>query len=245
MLNDYLGGGLFYFYEPQYMISLHHIVKVYESNSVKTSALNEISLTINEGEFVSVMGPSGCGKTTLLNIIGMLDEFDKGLYIFDNMDIRGLSEKERVKLRKQNIGFVFQNFNLLEELTVFENIELPLVYLGINSHTRKTRVKEILDKISLSHRHDHYPHQLSGGQQQRVAVGRAIVANPRIILADEPTGNLDSVHGNEIMEMLTRLNDLGTTIIMVTHSMNDAAYTKRILKLMDGQIISEKELLHV
>ncbi len=226
------------------MISLHHISKIYRSDSVETRALGEVSLQVKEGEFLSIMGPSGCGKTTLINIIGMLDTFDAGLYVFNNTDVKKLSEKERVKLRKANIGFIFQNFNLLDELTVFENIELPLVYLGIRSQERKSRVERILEQISLSHRRHHFPYQLSGGQQQKVAIGRAIVANPRIILADEPTGNLDSAQGNEIMETLSRLNEAGTTLIMVTHSMNDAAYSNRIVKLMDGQIVSEKNLVN-
>lgn len=227
------------------MIHLHHISKIYHSDSVETHALSEVSLHVDEGEFISIMGPSGCGKTTLLNIIGLLDEFDQGLYVFDDREVRKLSEKEKVKLRKANIGFVFQNFNLLEELTVFENIELPLVYLGIRGSERKARVLQILEQISLGHRKEHFPYQLSGGQQQKVAIGRALVTQPRIILADEPTGNLDSAQGNEIMETLSHLNENGTTLVMVTHSMNDAAYSSRIIKLMDGQIVSEKQLLHV
>lgn len=226
------------------MIHLHHISKVYRSASVETHALSEVSLEVEEGEFISIMGPSGCGKTSLLNIIGMLDTFQKGLYIFDDRDVKKLPEKELVKLRKANIGFVFQNFNLLEELTVFENIELPLVYLGVKNAQRRERVEQILDQISLGHRREHFPYQLSGGQQQKVAIGRAIVAGPRIILADEPTGNLDSAQGNEIMETLSKLNEKGTTLIMVTHSMNDAAYSNRIIRLMDGQIVSEKKLMH-
>lgn len=227
------------------MISLHHISKIYRTDSVETHALSEVSLQVNPGEFISIMGPSGCGKTTLINILGMLDDFNSGLYIFDHIDIKKLTEKERVKLRKENLGFVFQNFNLLEELTVFENIELPLIYLKISSAERKSRVEKVLEKIQLSHRKDHFPYQLSGGQQQKVAIGRAVVTEPHIILADEPTGNLDSAQGNEIMEILSRLNDNGTTIIMVTHSMNDAAYSNRIVKLLDGQIVSQKSLLHV
>jgi putative ABC transport system ATP-binding protein len=226
------------------MIHIHQISKVYRSTSVETRALNELSLEVAEGEFLSIMGPSGCGKTTLLNIIGLLDSFDTGLYVFDDQNIKKLSEKALVKIRKANVGFVFQNFNLLEELTVFENMELPLVYLGVASEERKARVEQILDQISLAHRKEHFPYQLSGGQQQKVAIGRAIAAKPRIILADEPTGNLDSAQGNEIMESLSRLNEQGTTVIMVTHSMNDAAYSNRIINLMDGQIVSEKNLLH-
>lgn len=226
------------------MINLHHISKIYRSNSVETHALNNVSLEVGEGEFVSIMGPSGCGKTTLLNIIGLLDGFDQGLYVFDNTDVKKLSEKNRVKLRKSNIGFIFQNFNLLDDLTVFENIELPLVYLGVKAAERRERVKQVLHQIGLGHRTDHFPHQLSGGQQQKVAIGRAIVSKPRIILADEPTGNLDSAQGNEIMETLSSLNEAGTTLVMVTHSMNDASYSNRVVKLMDGQIVAEKALLH-
>lgn len=226
------------------MIHLHHISKIYRSNSVENHALSNVSLEVREGEFVSIMGPSGCGKSTFLNIMGMLDTFDKGLYVFDNTDVKNLTEKNRVKLRKSNIGFIFQNFNLLDELTVFENIELPLVYLGLKTNERRERVNYILDQIALGHRMDHFPHQLSGGQQQKVAIGRAIVSKPRILLADEPTGNLDTKQGNEIMEVLSSLNESGTTVVMVTHSMNDASYSNRIIKLMDGQIVAEKALLH-
>lgn len=226
------------------MISLHHINKTYRTDNIETRALSDLSLQVREGEFLSVMGPSGCGKTTLINIMGMLDDFDKGLYIFDDIDVRKLSEKERVRLRKENIGFIFQNFNLLDELTVAENIELPLSYLGISALERDKKVHRVLDQIDLGHRRKYFPYQLSGGQQQKVAIGRAIAANPRLLLADEPTGNLDSVQGNEIMEILNALNESGTTIIMVTHSMNDASYSNRLIKLMDGQLISQKDLLH-
>lgn len=226
------------------MIHLHHLTKIYRSNSIETKAVDEVNFKVSKGEFVSIMGPSGCGKTTLLNIIGLLDSFDSGLFILDEIDVKKLNEKKKVKLRKSNIGFIFQNFNLLDELTVFENIELPLVYQGVKSIERKNRVNEILNQIGLGHRSKHYPFELSGGQQQRVAVGRAIVTKPKLILADEPTGNLDSQHGNEIMEMLSKLNEEGSTIIMVTHSMNDAAYTNRIIKLLDGQIVSEKKVAH-
>mgnify|MGYP003624886242 CR=1 FL=1 len=226
------------------MIHLHHLTKIYRSNSIETKAVDEVNFKVSKGEFVSIMGPSGCGKTTLLNIIGLLDSFDSGLFILDDIDVKKLNEKKKVKLRKSNIGFIFQNFNLLDELTVFENIELPLVYQGIKNIERKNRVNEILEQIGLGHRSKHYPFELSGGQQQRVAVGRAIVTKPKLILADEPTGNLDSHHGNEIMEMLSKLNEEGSTIIMVTHSMNDAAYTNRIVKLLDGQIVSEKNVTH-
>lgn len=226
------------------MIHLHHLTKIYRSNSIETKAVDGVNFKVSTGEFVSIMGPSGCGKTTLLNIIGLLDTFDSGLFILDDIDVKKLNEKKKIKLRKSNIGFIFQNFNLLDELTVFENIELPLVYQGIKRIERKNRVNDILDQIGLGHRSKHYPFELSGGQQQRVAVGRAIVTKPKLILADEPTGNLDSQHGNEIMEMLSKLNEEGSTIIMVTHSMNDAAYTNRIVKLLDGQIVSEKNVAH-
>lgn len=226
------------------MIHLHHLTKIYRSNSIETKAVDEVNFKVSKGEFVSIMGPSGCGKTTLLNIIGLLDTFDSGLFILDDIDVKKLNEKKKVQLRKSNIGFVFQNFNLLDELTVFENIELPLVYQGMKTLDRKNRVNDILDQIGLGHRSKHYPFELSGGQQQRVAVGRAIITKPKLILADEPTGNLDSQHGNEIMEMLSKLNEDGSTIIMVTHSMNDAAYTNRIVKLLDGQIVSEKNVAH-
>ena len=226
------------------MISLHHINKTYRTDNIETRALSDLSLQVRDGEFLSVMGPSGCGKTTLINIMGMLDDFDKGLYIFDDIDVRKLSEKDRVRLRKENIGFIFQNFNLLDELTVAENIELPLTYLGISASERDKKVQRILDQIDLGHRRKYFPYMLSGGQQQKVAIGRAIATDPRLILADEPTGNLDSVQGNEIMEILNGLNESGTTIIMVTHSMNDASYSNRLIKLMDGQLISQKDLLH-
>jgi putative ABC transport system ATP-binding protein len=226
------------------MISLHHINKTYRTDNIETRALSDLSLQVRDGEFLSVMGPSGCGKTTLINIMGMLDDFDKGLYIFDDIDVRKLSEKDRVRLRKENIGFIFQNFNLLDELTVAENIELPLTYLGISASERDKKVQRVLDQIDLGHRRKYFPYQLSGGQQQKVAIGRAIATDPRLILADEPTGNLDSVQGNEIMEILNGLNESGTTIIMVTHSMNDASYSNRLIKLMDGQLISQKDLLH-
>ncbi len=226
------------------MISLHNIVKDYRSDAVENRALDEVTLNIEQGEFVSVMGPSGCGKTTLLNIIGLLDTYDSGLYVFRDTDIATLKEKEKVRLRKANVGFVFQNFNLLEELTVYENIELPLVYLGAKQAERTARVGQVLEQISMAHRRHHYPYQLSGGQQQRVAVGRAIVTRPALLLADEPTGNLDTVHGNEIMEMLTALNNEGTTIVMVTHSMHDAAYSQRIVRLLDGRVVAEKKLQH-
>lgn len=226
------------------MIKLHNIVKLYQSQSVETRALNEVSLQVGTGEFLSIMGPSGCGKTTLLNVIGFLDSFDAGLFIYEDQDVSTLNEKQRLAIRKQDIGFVFQNFNLIDDLTVYENLELPLHYLKVDRAERRQRVLSVLERINMGHRRDHFPFQLSGGQQQRVAVGRAIITQPRLILADEPTGNLDTEQGNAIMEMLSSLNDQGTTIVMVTHSSHDASYSKRLLRLLDGQVVSEKKILH-
>ena len=206
---------------------------------VETTALNEVSFEINQGEFVAILGTSGCGKSTLLNILGLLDNPSKGEYRFLGHDVSKSTERQRAALRKQNIGFVFQNFNLIDELTVFENIELPLIYLGMPSRERKARVDEVLAQMQISHRAKHFPLQLSGGQQQRVAVARAVIAKPALILADEPTGNLDSVHGEEVMNLLSNLNSEGTTIIMVTHSQRDAEYSQRVIRLFDGQIINE------
>lgn len=224
------------------MIELKKITKVYRTDEIETNALNEISFIIEKGEFVSIMGPSGCGKSTLLNVIGMLDKPESGMYRFLEQEVEGLNEKQRSEIRKKNIGFVFQNFNLIEELTVFENIELPLIYNGYSSAERKTRVDEIIERIGIAHRAKHFPQQLSGGQQQRVAVARALVNKPALILADEPTGNLDSSHGNEVMELLCELNEEGTTVIMVTHSSHDASYSNRIINLLDGEIVSENKL---
>ncbi len=222
------------------MIKLEKLSKVYRTDEIESTALNNVSFVIEKGEFVSVMGPSGCGKSTLLNILGMLDKPESGSYEFLGQEVSGLNEKGRSLVRKQNIGFVFQNFNLIDELTVFENIELPLIYNKISSSERKKRVNELIDKIGISHRASHFPQQLSGGQQQRVAVARALITKPPLILADEPTGNLDSSHGNEVMELLCNLNESGTTIVMVTHSSHDASYSQRIINLLDGQIVSEK-----
>jgi putative ABC transport system ATP-binding protein len=224
------------------MIELKKITKVYRTDEIETNALNEISFIINKGEFVSIMGPSGCGKSTLLNVIGMLDKPESGMYRFLDQEVEGLNEKQRSEIRKRNIGFVFQNFNLIEELTVFENIELPLIYNGYSAAERKARVDEIVERIGIAHRAKHFPQQLSGGQQQRVAVARALVTKPALILADEPTGNLDSSHGNEVMELLCELNEEGTTVIMVTHSSHDASYSNRIINLLDGEIVSENKL---
>ena len=222
------------------MIKLENLSKVYRTEEIESTALNQVSFQIEKGEFVSVMGPSGCGKSTLLNILGMLDKPESGSYEFLGKEVSGLNEKGRSAVRKQNIGFIFQNFNLIDELTVFENIELPLIYNKVSAAERKSRVNELIEKIGISHRASHFPQQLSGGQQQRVAVARALITKPPLILADEPTGNLDSSHGNEVMELLCNLNEAGTTIIMVTHSSHDASYSQRIINLLDGQIVSEK-----
>jgi putative ABC transport system ATP-binding protein len=223
------------------MIKLDKLSKVYRTDEIESTALNEVSFEINQGEFVSIMGPSGCGKSTLLNILGMLDKPESGSYKFLGNEIAHLNEKGRSEVRKANIGFIFQNFNLIDELTVFENIELPLLYNKVSSSERKIRVNELIEKIGIAHRASHFPQQLSGGQQQRVAVARALITKPPLILADEPTGNLDSSHGNEVMELMCELNEAGTTIIMVTHSAHDASYSNRIINLLDGQIISEKK----
>jgi putative ABC transport system ATP-binding protein len=215
------------------MIKIKNLEKIYRTEDVETVALNKLSLHVNDGEFVAIMGPSGCGKSTLLNILGLLDDPDNGSFLFNGIEVADFNE------RKRNIGFVFQSFNLIDELTVYENVELPLIYLGIKPSERKQRVEEVLDKMQIMHRRNHYPQQLSGGQQQRVAVARAVVNNPKLILADEPTGNLDSSNGNEVMQLLTDLNEQGTTIIMVTHSEHDARYSHRIIRMLDGQTVLE------
>lgn len=224
------------------IIKVAHLQKVFRTEEVETWALNNVDLEIKEKEFVAVMGPSGCGKSTLLNILGLLDNPTEGSYILNGNEVAMLPESRRTALRKGIIGFVFQSFNLIDELNVFENIELPLLYMGIPASERKRRVEEAMQRMSISHRSKHYPQQLSGGQQQRVAIARAVVANPKIILADEPTGNLDSKNGKEVMELLTQLNKEGTTIIMVTHSRHDAGYADRIINLFDGQIVTETSL---
>ncbi len=221
------------------MIKSVELTKVFRTEEVETTALNQVTFEIREGEFVAIMGPSGCGKSTLLNILGLLDNPSGGQYHFLDQEVSDYSEKQRANLRKRNIGFVFQNFNLIDELSVFENVELPLIYLGYSSAERKKRVEEVLEQMQIMHRRNHFPLQLSGGQQQRVAVCRAVVAKPHIILADEPTGNLDSTHGDEVMHLLEDLNKNGTTIIMVTHSQRDASYAQRIIRLFDGQIVTE------
>lgn len=216
------------------------ITKSYRTEEVETTALNNITLKVRNGEFVAIMGPSGCGKSTLLNVLGMLDEFDSGSYSFLQQEVNALPRKYLADLRMRNIGFVFQNFNLIDELSVFENIELPLKYLKMSKEERTTKVDVILEKMGIAHRRNHFPNQLSGGQQQRVAVSRAVINDPTLILADEPTGNLDSKHGNEVMDLLTTLNESGTTVIMVTHSEQDASFAHRTIKLLDGEIVSEK-----
>ncbi|MBD3224321.1 MAG: ATP-binding cassette domain-containing protein [Caldithrix sp.] len=221
------------------MIRTHNLKKIYMTEEVETTALNNVNLEIKEGEFVSVMGPSGCGKSTLLNILGLLDNPTDGEFYFLDKEVSRYSERQRTNLRKANIGFVFQSFNLIDELTVFENVELPLLYLGYSGADRKKRVEEILEHMQIMHRRNHFPQQLSGGQQQRVAVARAIVARPHLILADEPTGNLDSGHGEEVMNILTQLNESGTTILMVTHSPMYAEYSNRLVHLFDGHVVSE------
>lgn len=221
------------------MIKVENLSKIFRTDEIETTALNGVSLEIKDGEFVAIMGPSGCGKSTLLNILGLLDNPSGGSYQFGDTEMAGLKEKERTKFRKGNIGFVFQSFNLIDELNVFENIELPLKYLNISSSERKKRVTEIMKRMNISHRAKHFPRQLSGGQQQRVAIARAVVANPKLILADEPTGNLDSKNGLEVMNLLTELNQGGTTIVMVTHSPKDAAKAQRTIDLLDGKIVSD------
>lgn len=225
------------------MIKITNLEKYYRTEDVETVALNKLSFDVKEGEFIAVMGPSGCGKSTLLNILGLLDDPDGGSFLFNGIEVVDFNERKRADLRKRNIGFVFQSFNLIDELTVFENVELPLIYLGIKGGERKERVEKVLDKMQIMHRRNHYPQQLSGGQQQRVAVARAVVNNPKIILADEPTGNLDSSNGNEVMQLLTDLNEQGTTIIMVTHSQHDARYSHRVIRMLDGQVVTENILV--
>jgi putative ABC transport system ATP-binding protein len=221
------------------MIKTLNLDKVFRTDEVETLALNQVGFTVKKGEFVAIMGPSGCGKSTLLNILGMLDNPSGGEYYFDGKEVGHLSESKRTDLRKGNIGFVFQSFNLIDEINVQENVELPLVYLKIRGQKRKEMVNSVLERMKISHRKNHFPQQLSGGQQQRVAIARAVVTNPKLILADEPTGNLDSKNGLEVMNLLTELNREGTTIVMVTHSVHDSEFAHRIVNLFDGKIITE------
>lgn len=223
------------------MIRTVKLNKVFRTEDIETLALNEVNFEVKKGEFTAVMGPSGCGKSTLLNIIGLLDNPSEGSYFFDGKDVAKYRESQRTNLRKGNIGFVFQSFNLIDELNVFENVELPLLYLKIGTKQRKEMVNKVLERMNIAHRAKHFPQQLSGGQQQRVAIARAVVANPKLILADEPTGNLDSKNGLEVMNLLTELNREGTTIVMVTHSLHDAGFAHRIINLFDGQIITEEQ----
>ena len=222
------------------MIATENLTKIFRTEEVETTALREVDLSIEDGEFVAVMGPSGCGKSTLLHILGLLDNPSKGMYRLLGEEVSRYPERKRSELRKHHIGFVFQSFNLIDELTVFENVELPLLYLRVPAAERKTRVETLLEKLALMPRRDHYPQQLSGGQQQRAAVARAVVTRPNLILADEPTGNLDSAHGEEIMNALAELNEIGTTIVMVTHSPTYAAYGRRTVNLFDGHIVTEQ-----
>ena len=221
------------------MIRTEKLTKTFRTEEVETLALRDVDIHVENGEFVAVMGPSGCGKSTLLNILGLLDNPTDGKYFFDNQEVGHLKESQRTQLRKGNIGFVFQSFNLIDELNVFENVELPLTYLKIPASKRKQMVKDVLKRMNIGHREKHFPQQLSGGQQQRVAIARAVVANPKLILADEPTGNLDSKNGIEVMNLLTELNKEGTTIIMVTHSQHDAGFAHRIINLFDGMVITQ------
>lgn len=221
------------------MIKTNELTKIFRTEEVETTALNKVNLEVKEGEYVAVMGPSGCGKSTLLNILGLLDNPTSGSYIFNGTEVANLRERDRTIFRKGNIGFVFQSFNLIDELNVYENVELPLIYLKMKTGERKKKVEDALERMKISHRAKHFPQQLSGGQQQRVAIARAVVANPRLILADEPTGNLDSKNGIEVINLLSELNREGTTIIMVTHSDRDAGYAHRIVNLFDGQVVTE------
>ncbi len=222
------------------MIRTNNLQKVFTTEEVETTALNGINLDIEPGEFVAIMGPSGCGKSTLLNILGLLDNPSAGSYSFFGTEVSGMSERQRAQLRKGNIGFVFQSFNLIDELTVYENVELPLLYLKTPAAERKKRVEAALARMNIMHRRNHFPQQLSGGQQQRVAIARAVIADPKVILADEPTGNLDSANGLEVMNLLTQLNQAGTTVIMVTHSVHDSGFAHRVVNLFDGKVVTEQ-----
>lgn len=224
------------------MIKTVNLQKVFRTEEVQTLALNNVNIEVNEGEFVAIMGPSGCGKSTLLNILGLLDNPTEGEYYLNGTEVSKYTEAQRTSLRKGVIGFVFQSFNLIDELNVYENIELPLLYMGVPASERKQRIEQAMERMAISHRAKHFPQQLSGGQQQRVAIARAVVANPKLILADEPTGNLDSKNGKEVMDLLKELNKEGTTIVMVTHSQHDAGFADRIINLFDGQVVAEANL---
>lgn len=221
------------------MIKIEQLTKVFRTDEVETTALNKVNLEVQKSEFLAIMGPSGCGKSTLLNILGLLDNPSGGKYFFDGIDVSGFKEKQRTNLRKGNIGFVFQSFNLIDELTVFENVELPLLYLKVSSAQRRKMVETVLERMKIGHRSKHFPQQLSGGQQQRVAIARAVVSNPKLIMADEPTGNLDSANGEEVMNLLSELNNDGATIVMVTHSPAHAERAHRIVQLFDGHVVAE------
>ena len=221
------------------MIKTVALEKIFRTEEVETLALNKVSIEVREGEFVAIMGPSGCGKSTLLNILGLLDNPTSGEYYLNGIEVSRYTEAQRTKLRKGIIGFVFQSFNLIDELNVYENIELPLLYMGVSAAERKKKVQEAMERMAIVHREKHFPQQLSGGQQQRVAIARAVVANPKLILADEPTGNLDSKNGQEVMNLLSELNKEGTTIVMVTHSQHDAGFASRTINLFDGQVVTE------
>ena len=224
------------------MIKTVNLQKVFRTEEVQTLALNNVNIEVNEGEFVAIMGPSGCGKSTLLNILGLLDNPTEGEYYLNGTEVSKYTEAQRTSLRKGVIGFVFQSFNLIDELNVYENIELPLLYMGVPASERKQRIEQAMERMTISHRAKHFPQQLSGGQQQRVAIARAVVANPKLILADEPTGNLDSKNGKEVMDLLKELNKEGTTIVMVTHSQHDAGFADRVINLFDGQVVAEANL---
>ncbi|MBR5893903.1 MAG: ABC transporter ATP-binding protein [Bacteroidaceae bacterium] len=224
------------------MITLKNIKKIFKTDEVETWALQNVSLEVKKGEFVAIMGPSGCGKSTLLNILGLLDNPTEGTYTLEGKEVSTMSEDSRTELRKGKLGFVFQSFNLIDELSVSENVELPLLYMNCPKKERRQKVAEVIERVAMTHRAQHFPAQLSGGQQQRVAIARAVISRPSIILADEPTGNLDSKHGKEVMELLKELHREGTTIIMVTHSQRDANYADRIINLFDGEIVSEVEI---
>ena len=221
------------------MIKTVALEKIFRTEEVETLALNKVSIEVKEGAFVAIMGPSGCGKSTLLNILGLLDNPTSGEYYLNGIEVSRYTEAQRTKLRKGIIGFVFQSFNLIDELNVYENIELPLLYMGVSAAERKKKVQEAMERMAIVHREKHFPQQLSGGQQQRVAIARAVVANPKLILADEPTGNLDSKNGQEVMNLLSELNKEGTTIVMVTHSQHDAGFASRTINLFDGQVVTE------